>query len=117
MSKNKKEEQSGMPKALLSMINENAGGCFFLFYTNGDGDPQCHFQADNATMKSGMINKLSSTVEALREADNIDGESWKSHVLDSMGIKMMTLEDLEQMMDEDELPDDFLIDDEDDDDL
>ena len=84
------EKSMGMPESILRMIDENSGGAFFLIYTDETGEPHCNFKSDNATMQSGLIQRLKATVEALSNFQDMDQEVWKQTLLEQMGCKIVS---------------------------
>lgn len=96
------ETQKGMPQAILNMINENSGGCYFLFYINADGTPQFVYDADNQMVHSGMVQTLAKIVNALEEVEGVQGEVFKEQFLESLGVKSFDMSDFDDLEDEDD---------------
>lgn len=60
------------PPSLLSQINENSGGGFFLLTIADTGEPVLNIQADNQMVKLGIIKFLANFFGAMDEYNSDD---------------------------------------------
>lgn len=83
-------ERKGMPKAILNQINENSGGCYFLFHVNEQGEPYFSYHLDNDLMFAGMLSRLKSVIDSLSILDELEGEGVRDAFLEAMGISNLS---------------------------
>lgn len=94
-----KETKPKLPPALINMLNEHTGGCFFVFYVDDLGNPDFIFHTDSPMMREGFVTSMAATVGALQTENELSNEIWHRESLSRRGIESF---DHDEILDDDE---------------
>jgi len=71
------------PPAILSMINENSNGGYFLVTLDENGNPVVSFSFDNPSTKNFILSRAKTAITVMKLDDD---DSWESSVRETLGM-------------------------------